>query len=435
MLNKKRQGRVDTSKRERYMKKKNVLLVVVDCLRADFVYENKAFIPNMDKLREEGFSFLNTIASTTTTTPSFSSLITGMYPFENGVRSHSGYSLGKEMVTFPQTMQENGYHTYAELTGPLGSEIGLAKGFDEYNHRTRKMTIHTGWGDRFIARLKNHYKEPWLVMLHIWPPHEPREVLPECDNRKCGSTTYARSLSSVDKYVGKLIGNLDDNTAVVLTGDHGEEIAKSSLDKRQRKIRRKIFKFMLKHNLTKKPFSKGMRGIQVGHGYGVYDILVKIPLIFRDKDILPSGNSMVQVRQIDIFPTIAEFLELDYNRDISGKSVMPIVKGDDKTNRDALIEAVGTVIPDKKGWVAGLRVDNKYKYIYSPFRDDFEEELYDLEADPGERKNIASDNKGWISGYKKKIEDMKTTDLKGDKISDSDEKKVMERLKELGYLD
>jgi len=68
----------------------DVLLMVIDCLRADHVYEKgRSYIPTIDGLREMGFSFLNTIATTTTTTPSFSNLLTGLYPFETGIRSHS----------------------------------------------------------------------------------------------------------------------------------------------------------------------------------------------------------------------------------------------------------------------------------------------------------------------------------------------------------
>ena len=120
-------------------KQKNILIIVVDCLGADFIYkEGMAFTPTINKLKENGYSFLNTIASTTTTTPSFASLLTGLYPFQSGVRSHSGYSLNKDIRTIPQILRENGYNTYAEFTGPLTDKIGLSKGFDEYNFRSQK---------------------------------------------------------------------------------------------------------------------------------------------------------------------------------------------------------------------------------------------------------------------------------------------------------
>src|SRR3989344_1165321 len=103
----------------------NILLIVVDCLRADHAYENKAHIPTIKNIMKNGYSFLNTMSSTSTTTPSFASLLTGLYPFENGVRSHSGYSLKKGAKTIQKILKQNGYHTYAEVTGPLTGETGL----------------------------------------------------------------------------------------------------------------------------------------------------------------------------------------------------------------------------------------------------------------------------------------------------------------------
>jgi len=416
-------------------KKKNILLVVVDCLRADFIYEDKAKIPNIKLLRENGFSLLNTIASTTTTTPSFSSLLTGMYPFENGVRSHSGFSLNKKIKTFPEILKEAGYHTYAEVTGPLGKEVSLDRGFEEYSHRNRKQTIFKEYGDELIEKFKIHYKEPWFTMLHVWTLHHPRRVLPECDNKECGSTQYARSLSSIDRYLGKLLEVVGDDTIIALTGDHGEQIATSSLDRHQKNLRKRAFKLMSKHNLSKKPFSKAVRDTHIGHGHGIYDILVKIPLIFYNEDSVSSGSSSTQVRQIDIIPTLLDLAGVKHPENRSGKSILPIIDGKDKKNRDAFVEAVGMAIPKEEDWVSGIRIDNKYKYIFSPHRKDFEEELYDLESDPEERKNIASKNKELITKFRKRIDDMKTTEMVGEKMQSSDEAQVMERLKDLGYLD
>lgn len=161
----------------------NVLLIVVDCLRADFVHDpRKAFIPAITKLQQTGFSFLNAIASSTTTTPSFASLLTGLYPFEHGVRSLSGYRLSTQIPTFPETMREAGYHTYAEVTGPLEKQTGFSSRFDEYRYREPEETIHTAWGNNFLAKLTDYYEQPWFVLLHVWSLHRPRVICPQCDN-------------------------------------------------------------------------------------------------------------------------------------------------------------------------------------------------------------------------------------------------------------
>ena len=140
---------------------------------------------------------------------------------------------------------------------------------------------------------------------------------------------------------------------------------------------------MKKIRVSNVRFAKGAREIITGHGYSVYDNLVKIPLIYYNKDIISTGNSITQIRQIDILPTILDLIDIKYLDKIEGKSALPIMRGIDKQNRDAYVEAVGIAIPNKDEWLAGLRINNKYKYIYYPFRQDFEEEFYDWKASAG----------------------------------------------------
>ena len=417
-------------------KQKNILFIVIDCLGADFVYkEGKTYIPTIKKLKDNGYSFLNTIASTTTTTPSFASLLTGLYPFQSGVRSHSGYSLKNDVKTIPEILKENGYNTYAEVTGPLTKEIGLSKGFDEYNFRSEKETIHKKFGYDLIKKFDKYYKSPWFVLLHIWSLHEPRIVIKECKSKKYGETLYGRALASIDKYLEKLVNKIDENTLIIITGDHGEQICYSIFDRFWKKARSFIFKILKKCGIKKVHFAKGIRKFHIGHGYSVYDVLIRVPLIFYNKDIVPNGKSSEQIRHIDIFPTILNILDIKYPKDIEGESLVPLMNGKTIQSKDAYMEAVGIIIPNKDEWLAGLRVNNKYKYIYSPFRQDFEEELYDLENDPTEKQNIAQKNKDLIALFRKKIEEMKTEKLTGEKLTEEDQKRIRERLKDLGYMD
>ena len=417
-------------------RQRNVLLIVIDCLRADFAYgDREAYIPTITELRNNGFSFLNTIASTSTTPACFASLLTGLYPFENGVRSASGYSLADGVVTLPEVLKEHGYSTYAEVTGTLGEEMGLSKEFDEYNYRNVEETIHTGWGNDLINRLKTYYEEPWFILLHIWSLHHPRIVTDECNHEKCARTLYGRALASIDQYLAKLLASIVDDTIVIVTGDHGEQIACSRFEYYWKRMGEIIFRTLKRYGIVKTHFAKGIRRIYVGHGYGIYDVLVKVPLIFYNRDIVPAGESPRQIRQIDIFPTILDLVGVKNSTRITGESVVPIVEGEVSADRDAYMEATGLVIPKKSEWLAGIRVENKYKYIYSPFREDFEEELYDLENDPTEERNIAKGNGDLVGRLRKKIEEMKTEELVGIKLDQKDQEKIVERLRSLGYID
>jgi arylsulfatase A-like enzyme len=432
-------------------KPKNVLLLVIDCLRADFVYEaQEAHIPNITQLRNEGYSFLNTIASTTTTTPSFASILTGLYPFEHGVRSLSGYRLKNEIVTFPEILKENGYTTYAEITGPVAEEVGLARGFDEYNHRNKEKTIHSDWGSDLLHRFESHYKAPWFVLLHVFSLHVPRIVISDCDHKDYGRTVYGRALASVDEYLGRLIDNLDDNTLVVLTADHGEQIAYSRFDYLGNMAIAKVVRLLKKRGVPSTALAKGtrgflaahgrgmykrMKGYLVGHGSSIYDVLVRVPLIFCDHDRVPVGESAVQIRQIDTFPTIMDLIGVKHKVRVTGESVMPIITGSSSAHRDAYMEAVGVIIPRKDQWRAGIRIDDKYKYIYSPFSQDPEEELYCLESDPAEKQNVAIGNGDLVRLFKRKIEELGTEQLVGEEMDEEGQDKIRERLRSLGYLD
>ena len=415
--------------------KKNILLVVVDCLRADFIYADRgAKTLTISKLRKEGYSFLNTIAATSTTTPSFAALLTGFYPFENGIRSLSGHTLKKGIKILPELLKEAGYHTYAEVTGPLTREAGLDMGFKEYNYRDKKMTVHTAWGEEFIERFrKGHYKEPYFVLLHVWPLHEPRAILEECNNDEHGREPYGRALSSIDKYLGRLLRNIGEDTVVILTGDHGEQIEDFGLGALYKRGYSLFFKGIKKLKLINTPFAKGVRDYQIGHGYGVYDILVKIPLIFHNTG-LPAGESGRQVRQIDTASTILDIAGIGGVVNQHGKSLLPLMENKKEEERDAYIEATGMIIPDKNEWIAGIRTE-KYKYMYYPFKEEYCDELYDLENDPCERKNIADSNRETVSMLRKKIESLKAESLTGEEINGEDLEKMKKRLADLGYFD
>jgi len=417
-------------------KQRNILFIVVDCLRADFVYDkDKTYIPTIKKLEKNGYSFLNTISSTSTTTPSFASLLTGLYPFQNEVRSFSGCCLKKDIKTFPEILKENGYNTYAEVSGPLFEEIGLSKGFDEYNYRSGKKRINTEFGTELIKKFETHYKSPWFVLLHIWALHKPRTILKECKSRKFGKTIYGKAVSSIDNYIEKLIKKIDEDTIIILTGDHGEQISNSIFDRFMRKTFLMIFRTMKRYRIIKIPYSKKMRKIIIGHGYSIYDELIKVPLIFYNKDIVPIGKSIKQVRQIDIFPTLLDLINIKYDNKVEGESFLPLIKGKDKPSKNAYIEAVGIVTPNKEEWIAGLRIDNKYKYMYYPFRQDIEEELYDLQNDPFEINNIALSNKDMIEELRKSIEEKKTKEIIKEKLTEDEENIIRGKLKSLGYLD
>jgi len=413
----------------------NILLIVVDCLRADFAYDAElSCTPTIDALRADGFSFLNTIAATSTTTPCFASLLTGLYPFEHGIRSHSEYSLAEGVSTLAGLLAEAGYYTRAEVTGPLRPEVGLDRAFDDYRLRSKEQTIHTRWGGELLRAMRNLPREPWFVLLHVWSLHKSRQVPPECQDRRFGKTRYGRALAGIDRYLARLLDVLPENTLAVLTGDHGEDIAWGPFDRLQKKLRKKWQRFRVTRHLTRRHIALLYRGCHVGHGYGLYETLIRVPLVMHLPRHVPHGWSELQVRHVDVAPTILDLAGLPAVQ-MTGGSLATIMRGEDNEHRAAYLEAVGRIMPDRNDWLAGMRVENRYKYIYAPYRDGFEPQLFDLAADPGEKRNVARRHPDVAARLRAAIEALPTNAMPGGRMSAAERRRVMDRLRDLGYTD
>jgi arylsulfatase A-like enzyme len=205
----------------------NVLLLVVDCLRADRVFgpNRTCRTPNIDRLAARGVGLPNVFVENSITSISFAALLSGCYSRANGVTSQLGTRLRPEMVTLPDVLRANGYHTYAEVTGPLLPILGVDQGFDEYRFREQQKYYFTDWGDDLITRLRGgRLQGPWFLLVHFWELHEPRQAPPEVDLPEFGATHYDRALSGLDRYLGRLLETVDDRTLVVFTSDHGERV-------------------------------------------------------------------------------------------------------------------------------------------------------------------------------------------------------------------
>src|SRR6266545_1841049 len=119
-----RQGRSSFDRRA----DQNILLVTIDTLRADALgsYGGPVRTPNLDALAARGTRFDFAHAHAVLTRPSHASILTGTYPYENGVRDHSGYRLKAGMPTVASMLKAKGFATGAFVGGvPLERRFGL----------------------------------------------------------------------------------------------------------------------------------------------------------------------------------------------------------------------------------------------------------------------------------------------------------------------
>lgn len=204
----------------------NVLLLVADCARADRWLDSRrgARTPTIDRLRSRGVTFDTVIAEQACTSPCFTSLLTGLYSPRHAVRHVWGDRLPATVPLLTRRLADLGYHTYAEVTGPLLPQLGLARGFDVYEYRAPCDGLHTRWGDRLRERLRRGaYRRPWFVLLHLWELHPPRQVRPGLDRPEYGHGPYERAISSLDAQLAPLLATIPEDTLVIFTGDHGEK--------------------------------------------------------------------------------------------------------------------------------------------------------------------------------------------------------------------
>ena len=111
----------------------NILLIVIDCLRADrsFDVDRTAQTPGMQALAERGTLFTHLITANSMTIPCMTTMFSGMYPAHHGVRAMVGARVSDSVPLLAELLRENGYHTYAEATGPLSEFYRLNRGFAE----------------------------------------------------------------------------------------------------------------------------------------------------------------------------------------------------------------------------------------------------------------------------------------------------------------
>jgi len=116
-----------------------VLLVTIDTLRADRVgaYGSPlGLTPTLDRLAAEGLRYEIARAHVPLTLPSHATVMTGRYPFGNGVRDNGSFRFDGSHPTLAGTLKQAGYSTAAFIGAfVLDGRFGLNFGFEVYDDR------------------------------------------------------------------------------------------------------------------------------------------------------------------------------------------------------------------------------------------------------------------------------------------------------------
>ncbi|MFB6227925.1 MAG: sulfatase [Halobacteriales archaeon] len=436
----------------------NVLLVSIDCLRADRFREavRGGMVPSLARLQESGTVFETAVTVANTTDPSCTSLLTGTYPHTHGVQEN-GWGLEESVPVVGEALGAAGVDTFGVVSvDHLADEhSGLGRGFDAfqdggssydtlypflsriYDTRTfnrvfgavkdlgtERYNLKTLLRETGLIQLHartaasvtedaieelDRVEQPFFGWAHYFDMHEPRNY----DRRDLGEhEEYGAAMKLVDDHVGSLLDALEarglrESTLIVLTADHGE-----ALDD---------------HGYT-------------GHGRQLYDEEVRVPLVFAHSDA-ESATVADQVRTIDLAPTVLDLLGADVPDAFEGVSLLtapeesggPSEKPDERDRGDPAVpgnrEAFLTAYPEFTESV-GLRVPG-WKLI----REGEEHELYDLEADPGERRDLVAAGDTDDTPYGALRERLAAWEQEGDVTEQAVDEETREMLADLGYVD
>ena len=424
----------------------NVLLIHSDQHRFDCVGANQPFVPagpgrlartpNLDRLAGEGTNFTHAYTPIPLCTPARASLLTGTWPSRHNswvIPNTLGYCpADPALPNLYRLLGDSGYRSahvgkyHQELDGPP-TDHGAAAFVPEWQYDSwrkrqglpkRPMTNgfwgevdpiepdqgRVAWGaDHAIAEVRNAVDEgrPFFVR---WDPSEPHlpNVVPEPwasmvdpadvppwasfpddlankpvmqrltrERWGCDDWTWeqwqpivARYLGEVmllDHHVGRILAALDeaglaDDTLVVYSTDHGD--------------------FCGGHGMVDKHYTG-------------YDDILRVPLITRWPGKLAAGTTCDRflAHEIDLARTIANACLGDVPESFVGRDLIAEAAGEGQGREDIFVQYSGT----QQG-----RCDQRYlrtrrwKYVYCPVSED---ELYDLNADPGELVNLIDERK------------------------------------------
>lgn len=345
--------------------KPDIILVTVDTLRADcisFTGSNRVKTPFFDELARGGIYFDNAHAHNVVTFPSHANILTGLLPYQHGVRDNAGFVLDPKHTTIARLMKDAGYATGAFVSAfPLDTRFGLNPHFDVYDDKYREGTTPTAFtvperpGTETVAAARQWWDSVTdrkrFMWVHVYEPHAPYSP-PSPFKEQYPDQPYYAEVAAADHILGELLRPIleqNPNTMVILTSDHGEGM--------------------------------GEHG-EVTHGLFAYEETLKVPLIVYEKDRVEPRVEKSAVRHIDIVPTILARLGIEKPKEMGGESLLEL-----KTPRDTYFESLTSSL--NLGWapLVGL-IHQDHKYVDLPIA-----ELYDLTRDPLEKANILKENR------------------------------------------
>ncbi len=428
----------------------NIILITLDSLTASHLgcygYARKTS-PYIDAFASRATLYRRAFSTASWTLPTHASIMTGKFPFEHGahtfklkVKTLREYPLGEGFLTLAEALKQEGFATaaFTANTGYLNPRWKLDQGFDVYANR---RVNGEGLNQAAFQWLDAHRDEPFFLFLNYMDTHGPYNIIkpsqrpdflahvssrkadplfddfmkrmingeerfPEAEIELLGDL-YDIGIANVDEYMQALFERLRemelyDGVMIILTSDHGEYFGEHGL---------------------------------IEHGKDVYQGGLWIPLIVKypnqqEGEIVEEAVSSADIPRL-LFSRFPPEIAERYRPHFFGESNEGIVISENyyvypafwKLARLSRFDRQRTVIYD---W--------PYKLIQSS---DGKHELYDLESDPDEMKNLFALRSDVADEMRDRLEHIKSSRVEmlepGEQAHEPTPEEI-EELKALGYF-
>jgi len=444
--------------------KPNVVLIVVDTLRADHLSTygyHRNTSPHIDMIAKTALVFEKHFSTSCWTLPSHASLFTGLFPLDAGATSET-LLLPFSKTTVAEVFQKNGYQTSGFVCNSwLTKDRGFAQGFSQYsqiwlpeNHQGVKkdhQMLENAAVSQMLSWLDNYKKEaPFFMFSNLNGVHLPYrppalhqekflsktvsqtqidfcKSLTSCWSSMAGETKisaedydvlnalYDAEINYLDEQIGALFAKLKEkellkNTIFIITSDHGENIGEHD---------------------------------RIDHMMSMYDTTLHIPLIVHMPDGIGKRVPSL-VSMIDVAPSILSACGIaddDFSPEIQLFSSNPNYRKFILAGNERPLTAV-KLLESRYPAFDAQSINFKIRAIRTlpdkfVLNEGAENELYDLKTDPMEMHNIHHQHQKKEKQYTNILNELWRIDgnVVGKPYFKSKDKVSMDKLKALGYVD
>jgi arylsulfatase A-like enzyme len=375
-----------------YEPAKNVVVLVIDTLRADklrpFNAETRVKTPVIDRFASEGVVFELAQSPENWTKPAVASILTGLHPLTHQQKT-SDAALPSSAELLSEHLKGEGFTTGSFIAnGYVSDRFGFDQGWDDYSNYIREggsteakdvfekagNWIEAHKDKRFFAYIQTidpHVPyDPPGEYLQMYDPSEysgqirprmtgdllekakrkPPQVVFDASDKRRLKALHDGEITKHDHFFGAFLKRLaelglTDDTLIVVTSDHGEEFEDHG---------------------------------SWGHGHSVYQELLHVPLLFRLPKRLPAGTKVGDaVSTLDISATVTELLGVPDMTHNEGHALVGLMLGEAPSRPTA---AFSDFQDDRRVITTG-----RWKLI---LRGNLTSTMFDLVADPMEKKQL-----------------------------------------------